>query len=121
MSQLVVGRKREQDSPLFNYRRLLDSPKLCIRPEIIGQFPKQGILIHSVDHFEPCVRLGTRIRRRIGLDDSESRIAIWKTLFEDKPLPTIEENAVEKYAGSLDKYLPENVPIDEVTKHAKKG
>jgi len=36
----------------------------------------------------------------------DDRAKIWKMFFPDKPMPDIEENAVEKYAGFLDKYLP---------------
>jgi hypothetical protein len=53
--------------------------------------------------------------------DESSRIAVWKALFSDSIMPTVEEGAVEKYAGSLDAYLPENVPLDKVINHVKKG
>lgn len=55
----------------------------------------------------------------ICIDDTISRATIWKTLFGDRPLPNIEENAVEKYAGSLDQYLSKDVPIDKIVRHAK--
>ena len=53
------------------------------------------------------------------IDDTISRAETWKALFEERTIPEIEENAVEKYAGSLDRYLPENVPVDKVLDHAK--
>jgi len=53
------------------------------------------------------------------INDTISRSATWSALYEDKPMPDVEENAVEKYSGSLDQYLPDNVPIDSVITHAK--
>jgi len=31
------------------------------------------------------------------------------------------QSIVEKYAGSLDKYLPSDIPIEEIIKRVKKG
>lgn len=122
---ILIARKKAKDAralPLFDYRRLLISHKLCMRPTFVSHFPEQKIAIHPIDYFELSKRLRpTGIYRRISLDDSKSRIAIWRALFKDEPLPRIEEDAVEKYAGSLDKYLPENVPVDEVVRRAKTG
>ena len=36
-----------------------------------------------------------------------------------EPVPSIEENAVEKYAGSLDSYLPDDIPIEAILNHSK--
>lgn len=121
MSLLIVRKKREEGFPLFDYRRLFSSCNLNMRPHVVTKFPKHEIVISPID-----LELFGRLKvpptpRRVSLDDSESRFAIWTALFEDKPLPRIEEGAVEKYAGSLDKYLPENVPVDKIIKHTKKG
>jgi len=122
MSLLIVRKKREEEFPLFDYRRLFFSCNFDTRPQVVSHFPKHDFVIHPIDCLELFGRLRVRpISRKVGIDDSESRVAIWRALFKDRPLPTIEENAVEKYAGSLNKYLPENVPIDKVVKHAKKG
>jgi hypothetical protein len=59
------------------------------------------------------------LERKLPVDDTVSRAAIWKALFKDKPLPNIEEDAVEKYAGLLDEYLPSDIPVDDVVRHAK--
>jgi len=122
MSLLVVRKKSEEKLPLFDYRRLFSSYKLSMRPHVFPQFPKHEIIISPIDYSELFGILKVPATpRRVGLDDSVSRLAIWKALFKDKAFPMIEEGAVEKYAGSLDKYLPENVPLDEITRHAKKG
>ena len=121
MSLLIVRKKREEKLPLFDYRRLFSSCTLDMRPHVVPQFPKHEIVIPSIDYLEPFGKFKKPPTRRVSLDDSESRLAIWRALFKDRPLPMVEENAVEKYAGSLDKYLPENVPIDKIIRHAKKG
>ena len=69
-------------------------------------------LFYSIyEQFASCVA--------VPASDSASRLATWNALFGGESLPEIEENAVEKYAGSLDKYLPDNVPVEKVIGHAK--
>jgi hypothetical protein len=122
MALLTAKKTREEEFPLFNYRRLVASTDLYVYPKVVFPLLKNRIIIRPVGYVVPFKRLRvTHIHRRVSLDDSESRIAIWRALFKDKSLPRIEEGAVEKYAGSLDKYLPENVPVDNVVTHAKKG
>jgi hypothetical protein len=53
------------------------------------------------------------------IDDTISRPATWNALYEDKEMPNIENDAVEKYAGLLDAYLPEDIPVECILKHAK--
>ncbi len=55
----------------------------------------------------------------VSINNDESRLTTWNALYGNHLLPDVEENAVEKYAGSLDQYLPDNVPVDSVIKHAK--
>ena len=64
------------------------------------------------------VKLGFRYGK-LDIDDTISRAATWNALFVDKALPEIEDSAVEKYAGTLDQYLPEGVPVDKIISHAK--
>src|SRR3989344_3775676 len=45
--------------------------------------------------------------------DGNGRLEVWKLLFGEKPMPTIEDNAVEKNFGILDQYFKK--PIDEET------
>lgn len=56
-----------------------------------------------------------------GIDDTKSRVNIWKTLFGDEPMPVVEGNAVQKYAGMLDRYIPSNFEIEKVIKKVKKS
>lgn len=122
MSLLIARKKQEDKLPLFDYRRLLSTCNLDVHSHAIPQFSRREIVFSSIDYsdlFKELMRIPTP--KRFKLDDSESRLAIWRALFKDKPLPMIEEDAVEKYAGSLDKYLPHNVPIDKVIERAKKG
>ena len=51
--------------------------------------------------------------------DTICRSATWEALYTDEPVPSIEENAVEKYAGSLDSYLPDDIPIEAILNHSK--
>jgi len=67
------------------------------------------------------VRTISKPIERLEIDDSESRRMIWQTLFPTEPMPKVEENAVEKYSGLLDKFLPENVPLDKVMQRVKRG
>jgi hypothetical protein len=39
------------------------------------------------------------------LDDSETRLRLWKFFFPDKPFEGVEDNAVEKYFGLFDKRI----------------
>ena len=122
MSLVLTRKKREEDFPLFDYRRLFSGYGINIRCEVFPEFSKHDFVICPIDYWEPFGRLRVPpTPRRVSLDDSESRIAIWRALFKDDALPMIEKGVVKKYAGSLDRYLPENVPVDKIIRHAKKG
>jgi len=55
------------------------------------------------------------------IDDTQSRVNIWRTLFGDEQMPAIEVNAVEKYAGLLDKHLPPDFPVEKIIERVKKS
>lgn len=55
------------------------------------------------------------------VDDTKSRLSIWKALCGDDPMPIVEENAVEKYAGMLDNYLPQDFQVDNIIERVKKS
>jgi len=67
----------------------------------------------DVAKWEICVHMANELypmdveRRRTYVKNcmKDDRAKIWKKLFPNEVMPDIEENAVEKYAGSLDKYL----------------
>jgi hypothetical protein len=119
MPLLLLERKVEKVMPLRDYYRNIYDAIFDVKTEetmpyqIINDYLKpliyQDIVLKDI-----CIPCSKSV-----IDDTISRNATWKALFEDKPIPAVEEKAVTKYAGSLDKYLPENVPVDEVLKHAK--
>jgi len=97
----------------------------------IGEFLPRFAVTPSTFHVflsyeEPFVELKRVIPiskpvERPEIDDRESRKRIWQALFPTIPMPKVEENAVEKCCGLLDKFLPENVPIDRVMQRVKRG
>jgi hypothetical protein len=68
----------------------------------------------------PSPKIDT-LRERPKVDDTLSRMSLWKVLFGKEDMPEIEKGAVEKYAGALDKYLPSGFQFDEIVKKVRKG
>ncbi len=116
---VLLHHKRPEAGSIVNYYGGLYCKFFEARLEKTPQFSK-------IETFLMPVIYQRWLNRRIdysaiqgSIDDTISRAAIWNALFCDMPLPNVEENAVEKYAGSLDKYLPDNIPIDNIVRHAK--
>jgi len=59
--------------------------------------------------------------KKVPIDDLQSRKSIWNSLFNTEFIPEIEDGAVEKNSGLLDKYLPDKIPVEDLIRHAKKG
>lgn len=117
MSILLQDRK-DEDLTLFAYRNRDIYEKITeFRSEQSLDYPKiktffgQALFYKKFEQFATCVAVPT--------GDAISRLATWNALYGENSLPEIEENAVEKYAGSLDQYLPDCVPIEKVINHAK--
>lgn len=85
-------------------------------PRIDDCFPA----IPQLTRLRPSLKIET-LREKPKVDDTLSRMNLWKTLFGEEEIPEIEKGAVEKYAGSLDKYLPPGFQLDEIIKKVRKG
>jgi hypothetical protein len=128
MSILLLDRK-EQERSLFEYgnrgiyerlARFQSEQNASLQYDSLW-IPKVKLFISytNFDRYLADLFDQLTVCTAIPLSDSASRTATWKAMFNGEPLPEIEENAVEKYAGSLDQYLPDNVPIEKVIKNAK--
>lgn len=71
--------------------------------------------------WEPCTRpIVRRVKReKARIDDTLSRVHIWRTLFGTEPMPDIEENAPKKYSGTLD--FPDDFDFERILRKVKKG
>jgi hypothetical protein len=58
-------------------------------------------------------------KEKARIDDTLSRIHMWKTLFGTEPMPEIEENAAEKYSGSLS--FSDDFDFDRILRRVRKG
>jgi hypothetical protein len=66
----------------------------------------------------PIRRIEIR-KEKTRIDDTLSRTHIWKTLFGTEPMPEIEENAAEKYSGTLS--FPDDFDFDRILRKVRKG
>lgn len=76
--------------------------------------------IPQLTRLRPSPKIET-LRERPKVDDTLSRMSLWKVLFGKEEMPEIEKGAVEKYAGALDKYLPSGFQFEEIVKKVRKG
>ncbi len=98
------------------YRDFFDStPTLLL--DNTAQFSIRGFLEPSI--FRTLFENVAIIRNAVIDFDAICKSTTWEALFDDEPMPLVEENAVEKYAGSLDAYLPANIPVESVLKESK--
>jgi hypothetical protein len=59
----------------------------------------------QVDPFHIINNIQATISVACALDDSDTRKKVWRVYFGDSSLPRIEDDPVNKYYGSLDKYV----------------
>jgi len=63
-------------------------------------------------------------RRFFSVDDTVCRVRLWKAIFKNNSLPTIEKDAIEKYYGVLDRPLPKGPQpekLDQILKRVRKN
>lgn len=53
----------------------------------------------------PMNNISATFEESLGIDDAETRKKIWRMFFNNKPLPQVKPDAIDKYYGALDKYV----------------
>jgi hypothetical protein len=112
-------------------RRFFIGPKKKMKLTVLSQAQfRSFVRLPRIDDCFQAIPQLTRLRSSLKIetlrekpkvDDTLSRMNLWKTLFGEEEMPEIEKGAVEKYAGSLDKYLPSGFQLDEIIKKVRKG
>mgnify|MGYP001140502665 CR=1 FL=1 len=110
---LFKGKERAEARPAISHFLL----SRAIAPSTFHIFISYSDRFAEIRRITPISKLVERPQ----IDDTESRKMIWQALFPTAPMPKVREHALEECCGLLDKFLPENVPIDKIIQRVKHG
>lgn len=123
MSVLCVRKEKERIFTDVYHPEIFFSPKSSHKIFAHAGVPVQTEILPTTRAlFAFLLSKKKRFGKRIGeVDDTKSRANIWRALFGDEQMPSIEKNAVEKYAGMLDKYISPDLSIEKIVEKVRKS
>jgi len=112
---ILIAKNKWENAPVSLNRR-----RLCLD---VSRFITSNVFVYTTCELKTFIdwQMPSQQPKKVPIDDLQSRKSIWNSLFNTEFIPEIEDGAVEKNSGLLDKYLPDKIPVEDLIRHAKKG